>query len=335
VFTMYFARPYLSFQDPVAWQASVDSRDERILRYYEGEATARDTLFRTYDAVYASYGWAPYVSGKVYHHLGVSGRVWKDLYTPTGLEPAPRVAQGAVGAGWEYRRARYIVVNGFTASREEDVDLSTSLRAGMSLTPKAFGFEANGVSLNLGFRTAGVVTKKSFAYIDLLADGRFTSAGLDSGTVMTGVTLYYSPFSRHSFVAHAGAGALHNPRPGGEFDLGLGLGPRGFRIHAFTGDRAINTSAEYRYMAALDMLKVMDVGVATFVDWGGAWYQGSERRTGWNTGIGLRLGPSRSTSIDLTRIDLVYRGRNDRDPAGWLIVIGRGLVFSTAGILTR
>jgi hypothetical protein len=51
--------------------------------------------------------------------------------------------------------------------------------------------------------------------------------------------------------------------------------------------------------------------------------------------VGLRLGPSRATSIDLTRVDLVYRGKSDRDPAGWLIVIGRGLVFSTAGILTR
>jgi hypothetical protein len=335
VFNMYFARPYLSFQGHLAWQASADVRDERILRYFEGETTARDTVFRNYDAVYASYGWAPYASSKVYHHIGVSGRIWKDLYAPPGLEPEPRVAQGSVGFGWEYRRARYIVVSGFTASREEDVDLSTSLRAGVSFTPKAFGFDDNGVSFNVGFRTAGVVTKKSFAYLDLLANGRFTNAGLDSGTVMSGATLYYSPFARHSFVAHVGGGALHNPRPGGEFDLGLGLGPRGFRIHAFTGDRAINTSAEYRYMAALDMLKIMDVGVATFVDWGGAWYLGSERRTGWNTGVGLRLGPSRSTQIDLTRIDLVYRGKSDRDPAGWLIVIGRGLVFSTAGILTR
>ena len=58
-------------------------------------------------------------------------------------------------------------MSGFTASREEDVDLSTSLRAGVSLTPKAFGFDENGVGFNVGFRTAGVVTKKSFAYLDL------------------------------------------------------------------------------------------------------------------------------------------------------------------------
>ena len=90
-----------------------------------------------------------------------------------------------------------------------------------------------------------------------------------------------------------------------------------------------------RVFQDLDFLKVMEVGVATFVDWGGAWYNGSKRRTGWDTGIGLRLGPSRATDIDLSRIDLVYRGKTDRDPAGWLIVIGRGLVFSTNAVLTR
>ena len=103
-------------------------------------------------------------------------------------------------------------------------------------------------------------------------------------------------------MAHVGGpGGSDNPRPGGEFDLGLGLGPRGFQNHALPATAAINTSAEYRYMAALDFLKVMDIGVASFVDWGGAWYDGSQRRTGWDTGIGLRIGPSRATGIDSQR----------------------------------
>ena len=335
IFDAYIARPYLSFEDQVAWQVNVDRRDERILRYYEGEPIARDTLLREFTSAFASYGWAPHVTGHIYHHLGVSGRMWWDKYTPFGQEFEPGDVQAMLGFGWEYRRQRYIVVSGFRASREEDVDLSTSFRAGVSVSPKGFGFEENGMGVNAGFRTAAVISKKSFAYLDLVANGRFTSAGLDSGTVMTGATLYFSPFDRHSLVAHVGAGWLNNPRPGGEFDLGLGLGPRGFQNHAFTGDRGLNTSAEYRYMAALDFLKVMDLGVATFVDWGGAWYKGSKQRTGWDTGIGLRVGPSRSTDIDLTRIDLVYRGRTDREPSSWLIVIGRGLVFSTAAVLTR
>ena len=335
IFSGYISKPYLSFEDREAWQANIDRRNERILRYFEGEPVASDTLLREYRAGGVSYGWAPRSTDQIYHHFGVSGRAWWDKYTPFGQAFEPGNMQAMLGFGWEFRHQRYVVVTGFRASREEDVDLSTSLRAGVSISPDQFGFDENGVGANLGFRIAGVVKKNAFAYLDLFANGRFTSAGLDSGTVMTGATLFFSPFNRHSLVAHVGAGFLENPRPGAEFDLGLGLGPRGFQNHAFTGDRAVNTSAEYRYMAALDFLKVMDLGLATFVDWGGAWYDGSKRRTGWDTGIGLRIGPSRSTDIDLTRIDVVYRGKTDRDPSGWLIVIGRGLVFSTAGILTR
>jgi len=336
ILNAYVLRPYLSFHDRMAWQASAEVRDERILRYYEGETLPRDTLFRNYDAVGLSYGWAPHASGRVHHRLGVYGRIWKDDYALDGAMPqAGRVAQGVLGVGWEFRRSRFVVVRGFTASREEDVDLSTSVRASLGATPTGFGHDRNGVVAGVGFRTAGVLTHKAFAYLDLIANGRFTGAGLDSGSVMTGATVFVSPFERHSAIAHVGMGWLDGVRPGGEFDLGLGLGPRGYRLHAFTGDRAIQATFEYRYMAALDLLKVMDLGVATFADWGGAWYSGEKRRSGWDAGVGLRLGPSRSTDIELTRIDLVYRGRTDRDPSGWLVVIGRGLVFSTAGILTR
>jgi len=89
-----------------------------------------------------------------------------------------------------------------------------------------------------------------------------TSAGLDSGAVQVGATALYGPAERHSFVAHAWAGWLDHPRPGGEFDLGLGVGPRGFRLHAFSGDRGVFSTVEYRYLFATDWLKVMDLGIA-------------------------------------------------------------------------
>jgi hypothetical protein len=184
-------------------------------------------------------------------------------------------------------------------------------------------------------RIGGVLARRTFGYLDLNARGRFTSAGLDSGAVEVGATAVYGPAERHTFVAHAWAGWLDHPRPGGEFDLGLGVGPRGFRLHAFSGDRGVFTTAEYRYLFALDWLKVLDLGLAGFVDYGGAWYSGATRRTGWNAGLGLRLNPSRATDQVMNRIDLVYRPRGLGEAAGWVVVIGRGLVFSTSGILSR
>ena len=51
-----------------------------------------------------------------------------------------------------------------------------------------------------------------------------------------------------------------------------------------------------------DFLGMVGLGVAGFVDHGGAWYAGSPRRTGWDAGIGIRLGASRSTDTDALRL---------------------------------
>jgi hypothetical protein len=331
--TLY--RPFLSFADQYAWSVGLDSRNERILRYFEGAQLPSDTLQRDLGAVGTSVGWAIRSTSRDYQRLGISGRLWQDQYVRADSLFGNLHAVGTLGATWEWKHARYLIVRGFSTTREEDVDLSTSVQVGLAVSPTWFGFEDHGVTPSVSARIGGVLARRTFGYLDINANGRFTSAGLDSGAVQIGATALYGPAERHSFVAHAWAGWLDNPRPGGEFDLGLGIGPRGFRLHAFSGDRGVFSSVEYRYLFATDFLKVLDLGLAGFVDYGGAWYAGSKRRTGWDTGIGIRLNPSRSTDQMMTRIDLVYRAQGDTDPAGWLIVIGRGLVFSTSGILNR
>jgi len=328
-------RPFLSLSDRHGWSVSIDRRDERILRYFEGEPLPSDTLQRNFGAAAASVGVALSSGPKEYHRVAIGGRVWEDEFTRRDSVFGALSAVGSLGVSWEFRHARYLLVRGFTTTREEDVDLSSTIRIGASLTPKAFGWEDHGITPSVTARIGGLLTRRAFAYVDLNAHGRFTSAGLDSGAVQMGATVLYSPAARHTLVLHGWAGALDNPRPGGEFDLGLGVGPRGFRLHAFTGDRAIYATAEYRYLFALDVFRTFDLGVAGFADHGGAWYTGSPKQTGWDFGGGIRLGSSRSTDLEMTRIDLVRRVAGPTDPADWLLVIGRGLTFSTAGVLNR
>jgi hypothetical protein len=328
-------KPYFSLDDRRAWLGSVESRQERILRYFEGEPLPSDTLQRDFASAAASLGWGRRTSLKRYQRWGINGRVWQDQYQQHDSLSGTPTAVGSVGGAWEWRHARYLLVKGFRTTREEDIDLSTSFRVGLSLTPELFGYEENGVVPGISARVGGVLSRKAFGYFDLNAHGRFTAAGLDSGMVQVAGTALFSPFERQAFIVHAWAGWLDNPRPGGEFDLGLGLGPRGFRLHAFSGDRGVFTTAEYRYLVGLDWFQVLDLGVAGFVDYGGAWYAGSPARTGVDFGIGLRVGFSRANSLEMNRIDLVRRAANDVEPAGWLLVIGRGFVFSTAGILNR
>jgi hypothetical protein len=161
-----------------------------------------------------------------------------------------------------------------------------------------------------------------------LAGGLFTSAGLDSGTVQLAGTAVLQPGPRHVAVLHLEGGWLQDPVPGEEFDLGLGSGPRAFGNHAFTGDRSIFATAEYRYTLTEEFAGLVGLGIAGFVDHGGAWYAGSPRRTGWDAGVGLRLGASRSTDVPALRFDLAHRFANDVEKAGWVLTVGKGFPFS-------
>lgn len=137
------------------------------------------------------------------------------------------------------------------------------------------------------------------------------------------------PAVRHVAVFHLEGGWLKDPVPGEEFDLGLGSGPRAFGSHAFTGDRSIFGVAEYRYTLFDDLGGLVGLGLAGFVDHGGAWYAGSPRRTGWDAGIGLRVGASRSSDTPALRFDLARRFATDVDKPGWVVSVGKGFPFST------
>ncbi len=177
----------------------------------------------------------------------------------------------------------------------------------------------------------GAVLPGGFAYLEALANGLFTSAGLDSGTVQVAATTVLQPGPRHVAVFHAEAGWRENPTPGEEFDLGLGTGPRAFGSHAFTGDRAVFATAEYRYTIVDDLFNMVGLGIAGFVDHGGAWYSGSPRRLGWDAGVGLRVGASRASVTDALRFDLAYRFANDVESAGWVLTVGKGFAFGGLG----
>jgi hypothetical protein len=87
-------------------------------------------------------------------------------------------------------------------------------------------------------------------------------------------------------------------------------------------------TAEYRYMVIEDLGGLVGLGLAGFVDHGGAWYSGSRRRLGWDAGIGLRVGASRSSDTPALRFDLAHRFANDVESAGWVLIVGKGFAFS-------
>ena len=328
-FGLALDRPFFSLTSSRAFRLEAEDRKQRVLRFREGLPVASDTLRRRYTFVRGSAARALRASSSGFLRIGLAAQVRRDDFrAEASLEPFPHEITGALGAYLVLNRARFIVTQGYAGfAREEDVDLGTTLRVGLIAAPRLFGYDRDGIGPEISGRV-GARIPRGFAFLDLLANGLFTSAGLDSGSVQVALTTVVQPGSRHMAVLHTEAGWLEDPLPGEEFDLGLGSGPRAFGSHAFTGDRSVFLSAEYRYTIADDLFRMVGVGVAGFVDYGGAWYSGSRRRMGWDAGVGIRLGASRATATEALRFDLARRFANDAEPAGWVLTVGKGFAFS-------
>jgi len=325
-------QPFYSLTSPYGFRFDAEDRDERVLRFFDGEAEASDTLSRRYTLVRGSAAWALRKSSDGYLRLGMQAQVRRDDFLPEQPDPIfPRSVTGAFGAYLVWNRAKFLVTEGVSGfSREEDVDLGTTIRVGANFATKAFGYDRNGVAPLVSARVGGVIPG-GFGYLEGLAGGLYNSAGLDSGVVQLAATGVTKPVRGHVAIVHVEAGWLKNPLPGSEFDLGLGSGPRAFRSHAFTGDRTIFATAEYRVTVVEDLFGLMGLGIAGFVDHGGAWYDGAPRRLGWDAGLGIRLGASRASDTEALRFDLARRFENDAQAGGWVVTVGKGFVFSPVG----
>ncbi len=325
-------QPFYSLTSQRGFRLEAEDRDERVLQFFDGADEARDTLSHRYSLVRGSAAWALRASSEGYLRLGLQAQVRREDFRPEGSPAAfEKTVTGAVGPYLTWSRTRFLVTKGYAGfAREEDVDLGLTVRAGVLVAPEVFGYERDGVAPLVSARL-GVKVPGGFGYLEGLAGGLYDAAGLDSGSVQLAATAVLQPGPDQVGILHIEGGWLKDPIPGGEFDLGLGTGPRAFRSHAFTGNRSYFGTAEYRVTVVDDFLGMVGLGVAGFVDHGGAWYAGERRRTGWDAGVGLRLGASRSTDTDALRFDFARRFGNDAQRAGWVVTVGKGFVFSPLG----
>jgi hypothetical protein len=323
--------PFLSLASRASLTTSVLDFDGDVLRFLEGDPVPNEVLRRRYTVGRVDGALALSGSSAGFVRLGLFGQLRRDDFLDTSLvtsTPFPHTITAAIGPYFWASRASFLVLRNFRSfAREEDVDLSSTFLIGTYAAPKAFGYDHDGVGLQ-GNAGTGVRLPGGFATLRAAATGLVSGSGLDSGTVRVTGTWVVQPSRAHSLVVLGQLGWQDNPTPGEEFDLGLSRGPRAFYAHAFTGDRMVNFLVEYRWTMAESWWDVLGLGLAGFVDYGGAWYSGSPRRTGTDAGFGLRLGPSRSTDADaVVSIDFARRFETDIQRAGWAVVVRRGVRF--------
>lgn len=302
--------------------------DGRVLHYERGLRSRPDSARRKFALLRSESAIALRASPRGYVHLGLTAQVRRDDFGEEGgTAEIPRTITVAAGPYVAIRAPRYIRVRNFQAmARVEDVDLGPFVRMDVAAAPRAWGYERDGIGGRVGV-SVGTKVPMGFVQFGGSAGGLRSSAGTDSSSV-DGYTLgVVQPNDAHLFVARVAGGQLNDPPFGFEYDLGLGYGIRAFPSHAFTGDRYYLTNAEYRWLAVPRLFGIVGVGVAAFVDHGGAWFRGDERRSGTNAGLGLRIGSIRSAGSLIGRLDFAYRFESDIEPGGWVVSLGRGFAW--------
>lgn len=319
--------PFRAFTDRTSFQLRGGAGRERVLQYRDGDLFG---IFRRRSFLQAArVAFAPHATTSSYVRFGLAAQVKREEYllqADTGLA-IPDTVTGAVGVFGELVRARFKVVthyNGF--AREHDLDLSSRVSLAAWLAPAAFGYRETGVGLGLSVQS-GISFGRNFARLRASANGLFTSTGLDSGRVSVAFTIVSQGIPKSATVLHVQAGVLRGVPPGAEFDIGHGRGPRAFGPHAFTGTRSVWGALEHRAFLIDEVLGLLGIGFAAFVDYGGAWFADQSRRLGGDVGFGLRFGATRSTGPNVGRIDLAYRFGEGFGDKRWAVSFGRGFGF--------
>ena len=286
-----------------------ESARERVLLFRDGTFAA-DSQHRIL-RLGVTGGVALHATTRNYVRLWLGAEWRREDFAQPATVPFPRSTFAAGRVALELGHVRYRVLEHFNSyARREDVNVSQALRIG-AVMESGVGYEASGQ----------VSTVWRGGYVLLHGEAN----GLDSTRLRGRLTVVSQNLPRQTLILHLEGGRLEGQKPGAEFDPWLDQrGPRLYGAHAFTGTRLSWLAFEDRVLVVDDLWGMVGLGLAPFVDYGGAWYADEPARLGGDAGIALRFGPTRAVRGDAGELAVGYRFGAG---TGWAIALRRGFSF--------
>ncbi len=84
---------------------------------------------------------------------------------------------------------------------------------------------------------------------------------------------------------------------------------------------------EYRTVVADEVWGLMGVGLAPFLDYGGAWYPDEQPRLGGDLGVSLRIGPTRAIGGEVGEFAIGYRFGQGFSGSRWGFTVRKGVTY--------
>jgi Surface antigen variable number repeat len=242
-------------------------------------------------------------------------RVDSQSYEPdpvlgTTLLPADRRLRYPL-LGVQWFQDRYDVTrNRDKIGLTEDLYVGRSLSLNVGYASQSMGSDRNAWLVDLEFNDVFHLGERQLLFADFTINGRRES-GRWQGTVFTGALRYdlrqgpkrlLTVLFNHAYAA--------NPDDSQQLYLGSDEGMRGYPLRYRSGTQRSVLNLEQRFYTDKQILRLLSVGGAAFVDVGtirgGVMTATLNNRTFTDLGFGLRLGNIRSSRADIFHLDVAY-----------------------------
>jgi hemolysin activation/secretion protein len=318
-------RPFYSLDTLWSYQARVEDYDRLDPLYEDGERVDRLRHLRT----------AAELSAARAVHRGATSALRLHLvyqYTDDVVDTETRqfgiLRFGVSSVTHSFRKLTH--VNRF--ERTEDVNLGNeaSAFAGIS-TPTLGGEPGTSYFWNLSERRGIPLNDQGFLSGLASWNARHRDGEIENSVARFRLNWVQKLSIRRVVLAKADFHYGTNLDPEVQLRLGAESGLRGYPVRQFNGNRSLLLSAEGRWFLADDVLRLVSIGAAAYVESGFAWPEGQPialHDLHSDLGVSLLLGANRvSASRPGVRIDLAYALNPVEGRGRWLLSAGSSLGF--------
>jgi outer membrane protein assembly factor BamA len=248
--------------------------------------------------------------------------------------------------GFEFIEPDFISMNYIDRfERVEDYNLGTEHDVAFTIAPESFGSDYDALLFSFNRSQGHSFDPDSFIRGEIGIGGRVESEGLVNNIARAEVKYYNilgelkllgMNLGRHTLATNFSTEYGHELDGDRQLSLGADNGLRGFDARTFNGDKRVLANIEDRIHLADNVYDLVSLGLAGFIDVGGATYDnyGSLFQENLNAdfGVGLRFAFPRSSGGRVLRVDIAAPFNDGPDGSSdyqFRVVLDGGQIFSS------
>jgi hypothetical protein len=334
---LILTRPFVSFRD-LRYYNLVGDHVLQNVQLYEPGGDVQARFRQRHLQVLAKYGWAIQAEDLYARRLYVGFEDLEDRFellpdSPNPILPDDRKFRFVTG-GISSEHSDFVKLNYVNRdARFEDFNLGRVVTGEVGVSPEAFGTERNTARLRLSASEGWRISPESLVMATLAYETRYD--GAPENEIISGRLFYILKLTDwkplQTFVSRLIVDWGWDLDKDVQFYADPDNGLRGYKLHAWAGDRRIVFNAEQRFFSGREYFQLFGVGAAVFFDTGYAAPPGQPFTIGdmkSDVGVGLRIAITRAATNSIIRLDVAYPMNADaHGRRGFLFTFSSGQVF--------